>query len=282
MSVPARDVPTFTDGGPQTGRDVSRYVRVEMREIEARRDGSPRHRGPRAGVGASPRSQRRDPRRRAAHDARQRRRPVRRARRAPRRLGRVDQPLGAHRATRRTSDRSGSTRACLRQGRASVVTAVEIRDEGARRRARRRRRADLGDPRARERSAAVDAAARARARASPLEAPVPPIPEWLGARAIDGDTVEMPLARHAAQPVGHPARRRGRVAHRPRRRTRHRRRHRPMSCCTSSRRTASGRCAPPRARSAPAPTAPCCASRCATRAPTASPRSRSSRRRRVR
>ena len=182
-------------------------------------------RRPRARVGPPPRARRRRARRRAAHDARQRRRPVRRTRRAPRRLGRLDEPLRPHRRAAHTSGRSASTRACCAKGARACVTAVEIRDEGA---------ADAlvvdgvltsamlvpeNGPPQWDRPLVLDrrrAARRAGRRAFPIGSAL---------HAVDALTVEMPLARHAAQSVGHPARRRGRVAHRPRGRARDGRRH---------------------------------------------------------
>ena len=89
----------------------------------------------------------------------------------------------------------------LRQGRASVVTAVEIRDEGA---------ADAlvvdgvltsailvpenGPPRW--------ARPLVLEPGEPLVEPVPPIPDWLGAHAIDDATIEMPLAESLRNPWG--------------------------------------------------------------------------------
>ena len=93
-----------------------------------------------------------------------------------------------------------------------------------------------------------------------------PMEHWLDCSGSRTTVVEMDLARHAAQPVGHPARRRHRRARRRLRRTGDRRRQSsPTSCCTTSHRTGSGRCGRRRRTSARAPTATCSASRSVTR-----------------
>ena len=164
----------------------------------------------------------------------------------------------------------------LRQGRASVVTAVEIRDEGARRRARRRRRADVGDPRAGERPAA---SGPGRWCSRPGE----PRPNR---RAADPRVARRgPGRRHHGRDAARTRRCATRGASCTAARSRRSSTSRPStspaaspptSCCTSSRRIGSGRCARTRAAiGSRRRRRRCCASRCATKAPTGSPRSRS-------
>jgi uncharacterized protein (TIGR00369 family) len=188
------------DGGPETGREVSRYVRVELHEVQPAADGSPRieghapasaHlRGPGGGV------------------------------RAGALLTMLDNvgglcgglavlPDGWVVSTNLSArvvrlDHTGPFRIdarVLRQGRASVVTAVEIRDAG-------------------ERDALVVDGVLTSAvlipengpprwarplvlgAGPPLVAPVPTIPDWLGARTIDDVTVEMQLTESLRNPWG--------------------------------------------------------------------------------
>jgi uncharacterized protein (TIGR00369 family) len=194
--------PTETDrdyGGPQSGREVSRYVQVELHEVEPMNGNGPRvvghapaaaHlRGPGGGVRGGALLTMLD------------------------NVGGLCGGLAAlpdgwvvstnlsARTVRR--DHSGPFRIdarVLRQGRASVVTAVEIRDEGA------------GD------ALVVDGVLTSAilvpengppqwqrplvlARGEPLVEPVPAIPEWLGAR-VDATGVEMPLAESLRNPWG--------------------------------------------------------------------------------
>jgi uncharacterized protein (TIGR00369 family) len=187
-------------GGPQTGREVSRYVRVELHEVE-----SPESDGPRV-VGHAPAS---------AHL----RGPAGGVRGGAllTMLDNVGGLCGGLAAlpdgwvvstnlSARTVrlEHVGPFRIdarVLRQGRASVVTAVEIRDEGA------------GD------ALVVDGVLTsailvpengppswdrplALGPGEPLVEPVPTIPDWLGAHAIDDATVEMPLAESLRNPWG--------------------------------------------------------------------------------
>jgi uncharacterized protein (TIGR00369 family) len=186
-------------GGPDTGRDVSRYVRVSMREVEGTGHGpvlvghapaSEHLRGPYGGV---------------------------RGGALLTMLDNVGGLCGGLAAlpdgwvvSTNLSARSvrlehvGPFRIdarVLRQGRASVVTAVEIRDEGA---------ADAlvmegvltsailvpknGPPKW-ERPLTIDPGD------APAVAP-PSVPEWLGVRAVDGLTLEMPLTDTLRNPWG--------------------------------------------------------------------------------
>ena len=198
MSIPA--APKFTDGGPQTGRDVSRYVRVEMQEIEGTPDSSPvivahapasdHLRGPQGGIRGG-----------ALFTM----------------LDNVGGLCGGLAALPEgwvvTTNLSARTvqlthvgpfridARVLRQGRANVVTAVEIRDEGH------------------DDVLVVDGILTSAilvpengppqwtrpltlGPGEPLEAPVPTVPDWLGARAIDSNTVEMQLAETLRNPWG--------------------------------------------------------------------------------
>ena len=187
-------------GGPETGREVSRYVQAELHEVE-HPDGD----GPRV-VGHAPAS---------AHL----RRPGGGVRGGAllTMLDNVGGLCGGLAAlpdgwvvstnlSARTIalDHVGPFRIdarVLRQGRASVVTAVEIRDEGA------------GD------AIVVDGVLTSAilvpengpprwdrplvlGPGAPLVEPVPTIPDWLGARAIDDSSVEMPLADALRNPWG--------------------------------------------------------------------------------
>jgi uncharacterized protein (TIGR00369 family) len=192
--------PLAADGGPQTGRDVSRYVRIALREVEPSPNGAPRveghapaaaHlRGPDGavrggalltmldnvgglcgGLAALPEGW------------------VVSTNLSARTVGR--EHIGPFRIDARV----------LRQGRTSVVTAVEIRDEGA---------ADAlvvdgvltsailvpqNGPPEWTRPLVLD----------PGEQPpgiLPSIPEWLGATMIDITTVEMPLKENLRNPWG--------------------------------------------------------------------------------
>jgi uncharacterized protein (TIGR00369 family) len=187
-------------GGPETGREVSRYVQVELREVE-----SPDGEGPRV-VGHAPASAYlRGPGGGVRGGA------------LLTMLDNVGGLCGGLAAlpdgwvvstnlSARTVelDHVGPFRVdarVLRQGRASVVTAVEIRDEGARDRL------------------VVDGVLTSAilipengppqwtrplvlGRGVPPVEPVPNIPEWLGARVVDAATVEMPLAESLRNPWG--------------------------------------------------------------------------------
>ena len=185
--------------GPRTGREVSRYVRVELREVtngsdelrvEGRAPASAHLRGPHGGM------------------------------RAGALLTMLDNvgglcgglaalPEGWVVSTNLSArtvalEQTGPLRIdsrVLRQGRTSVLTAVEIYDEGAR---------DAlvvtgvltsailvpeNGPPAWSRPLVLDAGE------PPLE-PVPSIPEWLGANAVDRNSVEMPLAESLRNPWG--------------------------------------------------------------------------------
>ena len=187
-------------GEHETGRDVSRYVGVELREVQPAADGSPRIEG----HAPAP-----------AHL----RRPGGGVRTGAL-LTMLDNvgglcgglavlPDGWVVSTNLSArvvrlDHTGPFRIdarVLRQGRASVVTAVEIRDEDER---------DAlvvdgvltsavlipenGPPRW-SRPLVLSAG-------PPLVEPVPPIPDWLGAHAIDDATVEMQLAESLRNPWG--------------------------------------------------------------------------------
>jgi len=187
-------------GGPQTGRDVSRYLRIRLHEIEPSSNGAPRveghaaasnHlRGPGGGV------------------------------RGGALLTMLDSvgglcgglaalPDGWVVSTNLTArmvalEHTGPFRIdarVLRQGRASVVTAVEVRDEGARD------------------SLVVDGVLTSAILVPhngppewtrplvielgpPPPEPQPPIPEWLGAVPIDDRTLEMPLQEVLRNPWG--------------------------------------------------------------------------------
>jgi len=195
--------PVGTDhdyGGPETGREVSRYVRVRLHEVE-----SPEGEGPRV-VGHAPAS---------AHL----RGPVGGVRGGAlfTMLDNVGGLCGGLAAlpdgwvvstnlSARTVrlEHVGPFRIdarVLRQGRASVVTAVEIRDEGA------------GDvlvvdgvltsailvpengPPSWTRPLALDPG-------EPPPGPAPSLPQWLDAHAVDGFTMEMPLAMTLRNPWG--------------------------------------------------------------------------------
>ena len=114
------------------------------------------------------------------------------------------------------------------------------------------RRAHVGDPRSRERPAAVGPSARARhARRASADRSAGRSPTGSACAPVGDARGRDRSRRRAAQSVGHPPRRRRRDAGRPGGRARDRRRpRRPTSCCTSSRRTASARCGRPRVRSA--------------------------------
>ncbi len=187
-------------GGPETGRDVTRYMRVELHETEPSADGAPRvvgtapaadHlRGPDGGVRAGALL--------AILDS----------------VGGLCGGLAAlpdawvvstnMSARTLTREHRGPFRVeagVLRKGRTSVVTGIEIRDSGAR---------DAivvdgvltsallvpqaGPPRW-ERPMSLPVA-------PPLPEPVPPLPEWMGARPIDGNTMEMPLPDALRNPWG--------------------------------------------------------------------------------
>jgi len=195
--------PVETDrdySGPETGREVSRYVQVELHEVETPERESPRvvghapasrHlRGPGGGVRGGALLTMLD------------------------NVGGLCGGLAAlpdgwvvsTNLSARTLrlEHVGPFRIdarVLRQGRASVVTAVEIRDEGA---------ADAlvvdgvltsailvpenGPPRW--------ARPLVLGPGEPLTEPVPGIPDWLAARAIDDTTMEMPLAESLRNPWG--------------------------------------------------------------------------------
>ena len=187
-------------GGPQNGREVSRYVQVELHEVEPTNGSGPRvvghapaaaHlRGPGGGVRGGALLTMLD------------------------NVGGLCGGLAAlpdgwvvsTNLSARTVrlEHTGPFRIdarVLRQGRASVVTAVEIRDEGA---------GDAlvvdgvltsailvpehGPPRW-ERPLALGPG-------EPLVDPVPAVPEWLGAHVVDATTVEMPLAESLRNPWG--------------------------------------------------------------------------------
>ena len=187
-------------GGPQTGREVSRYVQMELHEIEATNGSGPRvvghapaaaHlRGPGGGVRGGALLTMLD------------------------NVGGLCGGLAAlpdgwvvsTNLSARTVrlDHTGPFRLdarVLRQGRASVVTAVEIRDEGA------------------DDALVVDGVLTSAIlvpengppqwqrplvlpRGEPLAEPVPAIPEWLGARTVDAGALEMPLAETLRNPWG--------------------------------------------------------------------------------
>lgn len=187
-------------GGPDVGRDVSRYVRVELHEIEPSDSGAPRVEG------HAPAS---------AHL----RRPGGGVR-AGALLILVDNvgglcgglaalPDGWVVSTNLSArlvrfDHVGPFRidaSVLRRGRASTVTAVEIRDEGA------------GD------ALVVDGVLTSAVLVpengpprwtrplvlgpgEPLREPVPTVAEWLDARTIDDTTVEMQLSETLRNPWG--------------------------------------------------------------------------------
>ena len=194
------DAPPDTGFGGNVGRDVSRFVQVEMREVPRTDEGPP------VLVGHAPAS------------------------------GHLRRPGGGVRAgalltmldmlgglcgglaalpdgwvvstnlSARTVrlDHVGPFRIdahVLRQGRASVVTAVQIRDEGA-------AGALVVDgvltsailvpkngPPQWDRPLVLDPG-------EPPEVPWPPITEWLGARPVDGTTMEMTLADELRNPWG--------------------------------------------------------------------------------
>jgi uncharacterized protein (TIGR00369 family) len=194
------DAVVETGFGGGTGRDVSRYVRVEMREVPGPEGASPvlvghapasaHLRGPGGGV------------------------------RAGALLTMLDNvgglcgglaalPEGWVVSTNLSArtvllQHVGPFRIdarVLRQGRASVVTAIQLRDEGA-------RDALVVDgvltsailvpkdgPPNWARPLVLDAGE------PPLE-PSPAIPEWLGARTVDATTIEMPLADVLRNPWG--------------------------------------------------------------------------------
>jgi uncharacterized protein (TIGR00369 family) len=186
--------------GPEAGRDVSRYMGVELREVDGASDGAPRvvgHAAAAAHLGNP------------GHGVR-----------AGALLTMLDNvgglcgglaalPEGWVVSTNLSARTVGPPPAgplridarVLRQGRASVVTAVEIRDEGA------------GDV------LVVDGVLTSAilvpqngpprwsrplvlARAEPLPEPVPMIPDWLRVQTIDATTVEMPLADALRNPWG--------------------------------------------------------------------------------
>jgi uncharacterized protein (TIGR00369 family) len=186
--------------GPETGRDVARYVRTEMREVESSADGSPvivghapasdHLRGPNGGVRGGALLTMLD------------------------NVGGLCGGLAAlpdgwvvsTNLSARTVrlEHVGPFRIdarVLRQGRANVVTAVEIRDEGA-------DEAlvvdgiltsailvpENGPPRW-ARPLVLDAG-------EPPAEPSPGIPEWLGVYAVDATTVEMPLSATLRNPWG--------------------------------------------------------------------------------
>ena len=133
------------------------------------------------------------------------------------------------RTSRRGSSRASTRARCassptlLRRGRNNVVTSVRRGRRRQSRRVRGRRCAHVGDPRARERSAAVGTPAAHRYRSS-RSTTRPTLREWLGARIVDDADHRDRPRRRAAQPVGHPARRRRRDAGRSRGRARNDRR----------------------------------------------------------
>jgi uncharacterized protein (TIGR00369 family) len=186
--------------GPQTGRDVSRYVRVRLNELEPSSNGAPRveghapaaeHlRGPRGGVRSGALLTMLD------------------------NVGGlcgglaalpdgwvVSTNLSARMVAREHTGPFRIDASVLRQGRTSVVTAVEVRDEGS---------AD---------SLVVDGVLTS-AILVPQNGPpewtrplvldpgppppetLPPIPEWLGAVPIDDLSVEMPLRETLRNPWG--------------------------------------------------------------------------------
>ena len=186
--------------GPEAGRDVSRYMGVELREVEGASDAPPRVVG-RALAAAYLEN--------PGHGVR-----------AGALLTMLDNvgglcgglaalPDGWVVSTNLSARTVGPASVgpmridarVLRQGRASVVTAVEIRDEGA------------------NGTLVVDGVLTSAilvpqngpprwsrplvlARAEPPPAPVPAIPDWLGVHAIDDTTVEMPLADALRNPWG--------------------------------------------------------------------------------
>jgi uncharacterized protein (TIGR00369 family) len=199
MTGPGEPVTRSGFSGPETGRDVSRYVRVEMQEVEGtaagpvlvgRAPAAEHLRGPSGGV---------------------------RGGALLTLLDNVGGLCGGLAAlpegwvvSTNLSARSvrlqhvGPFRIdarVLRQGRASVVTAVDIRDEGA---------DDAlvmdgvltsailvpqnGPPK-------WDRPLRLDPGEAPAEAP-PHIPDWLGVRAVDGLTLEMPLRDTLRNPWG--------------------------------------------------------------------------------
>jgi uncharacterized protein (TIGR00369 family) len=187
-------------GGPETGRAVSRYVRVSLHELEPSSNGAPRvegrapassHlRGPGGGIRGGALLTMLD------------------------NVGGLCGGLAAlpdgwvvsTNLSARTVrfDHEGPFRidaSVLRQGRASVVTAVEIRDVGA-------NDALVVDgvltsailvpqngPPEWTRPLVLDAG-------PPPPDPQPPVPEWLGATAIDASTLEMPLRETLRNPWG--------------------------------------------------------------------------------
>jgi len=187
-------------GGPDNGRDVSRYVRVELHEVEPSDDGTPRL------TGHAPAS---------AHL----RRPDGGVRTGALLTmfdnvgglcgGLAALPDGWVVSTNLSArlvrlDHVGPFRIdarILRRGRASTVTAVEIRDEGAR---------DMlvvdgvltsavlipenGPPRW--------ARPLVLGPGEPLPAPVPTVADWLGAHTTDETTVEMRLTDTLRNPWG--------------------------------------------------------------------------------
>ncbi len=187
-------------GGPETGRAVSRYVRIALHEVEPASDGSPRVEGhaPASDHLRGPRGDIRGGALLTMLDN----------------VGGLCSGLAAlpdgwvvsTNLSARTVrfDHVGPFRIdarVLRQGRASVVAAVEIRDTGA-------RDALVVDgvltsailvphngPPEWTRPLVLDAGL------APAE-PLPPVPEWLGVNAIDDSTLEMPLHETLRNPWG--------------------------------------------------------------------------------
>ena len=242
---------------------------------DARDRGAPARR-PRRGRAAPARPGRRRPHRRAPHDDRQRRRPQRRARGAPRRLGRVDEPRGARRRARARRTVAHRLRRAAPRPQQRRHRRADPR-RGRARRARRERRAHVGDPRARERSAAVEPSARARHRRAGVPTDLPVDPRLARrARRSATDAVEIDLADRLRNPWGilHG----GVVATLVDLAAEHA----TGGGCTTDvvlHFLAPNRVGPVRATArvprSTAATAPCCASKSATTAPTARPRSRS-------
>ena len=186
--------------GPEAGRDVSRYMGVELREVEGASDAAPRVVGHAAAAAYLENP---------GHGVR-----------AGALLTMLDNvgglcgglaalPEGWVVSTNLSARTVGPAprgpmridARVLRQGRASVVTAVEIHDEGA------------------NGALVVDGVLTSAilvpengpprwsrplvlARAEPLPAPVPMIPDWLAVQTINATTLAMPLAGALRNPWG--------------------------------------------------------------------------------
>jgi uncharacterized protein (TIGR00369 family) len=188
------------DGGPQTGRDVSRYIGVELREVVDPASSTVRVRGHAQGASYL----------RGPHGGL----------RAGALLTLLDNVGGlcgglaalpdgwvvSTNLSARTIEtaQTGPLRieACvLRQGRTSVLTEVEIRDEGEHDRLVMNGvltsaiLVPKDGPPAWKRPLVIEATA-------PPSEPAPTIPEWLGTYSVDAHTLEMPLADSLRNPWG--------------------------------------------------------------------------------